>query len=268
MNWTKFSFQRMNLTLAFALAVVGFTSGSTQIQAQIAKPVAPFSVTFVPPPPPDQEAPSGRARGGASRGSCEKQGKKPLTALVPVTAKSVWGLTAAEYPTVWFYVPDSLAPNLSIEFVLQDEEDNYVYKTTFTAPGTQPGIISLPLSSMSAPLEIGKRYHWTFSTNCDSPEPSNSVFVKGTIQRVAVNPAVSSQLKTATLRERVALYATNGIWHDALTTIAELRRTYPQDASLTATWESLLQSVDLQDVATEPIVPCCTPRQSQFPTRT
>jgi len=273
MTWTKFSYQRMKLACAITLALVNLMSGSTRLQAKIAKPVTSTTipvqrppirttlpVSFVPPPPPDQEAPSGRARGGASRGSCDNhQDKKRLTALVPVTSKAVWGLTVTEYPTFWFYVPDALTPEIPIEFVLQDEEDNYVYKTTFTVSGTPPGIVSVPLSSMKAPLEIGKKYYWTFSIDCDPQEPSNSIFVKGMVQRVAMNPALMSQLKPATQRERIALYAANGIWHEALTTLAELRRTEPGDAKLAATWENLLQYVDLQDIAKEPIVQCCTP---------
>jgi hypothetical protein len=267
MTWTKFYFQRMKLTIAIALALVGFTNTSTTlVQAQIAKTVASSRVSFVPPPlPSDQEAPTGRARGGASRGSCKNlQDNKRLTALVPVTSKSVWGLTTTKYPTLWYYVPDALTSNLPIEFVLQDEKDNYVYKTTLTTPGTPSGIVSVPLSSMTAPLEIGKIYHWTVSMYCDPQEPSNSVFVKGTVQRVAVDPALTNQLETATLPERVALYAANGIWHDALTTLAELRRTYPQNATLAATWENLLQSVNLQDIAKEPIVECCTARERKI----
>ena len=276
MTWTKFSYQRMKLAGAITLALVGLMSGSTGIQAKIAKPITltttpvqrPLSritlpVSFVPPPPPpDQEAPSGRARGGASRGSCNhQQDKKRLTALVPVTSKSVWGLTVTEYPTFWFYIPDALTPESPIEFVLQDEEDNYVYKTTFTVSGMPPGIFSVPLSSMKAPLEIGKKYYWTFSIDCAPQEPSNSIFVKGTVQRVAMNPTLMNQLKAATQRERIALYAANGIWHETLTTLAELRRTEPGDAMLAATWENLLQYVNLQDIAKEPIVQCCTPRR-------
>lgn len=278
MTWTKFSYQRIELGYAITLALVGLTIGSTGIQAKIANPVTSTTtpvqrplgritlpVSFVPPPPPpDQEAPSGRARGGASRGSCNnQQDKKRLTALVPVTSKSVWGLTVTEFPTFWFYVPDALTPEIPIEFVLQDEEDNYIYKTTFKLSGTPPGIVSVPLSSMKAPLEIGKKYYWTFLIGCDLQEPSNSIFVKGTVQRVAMNPVLMNQLKAATQRERIALYAANGIWHEALTTLAELRRTEPGDAALAATWENLLQYVDLQDIAKEPIGQCCTPEVEQ-----
>jgi hypothetical protein len=59
-------------------------------------------------------------------------------------------------------------------------------------------------------------------------------------------------------REQINLYAANGIWHDALTNLAQLRQTNPEDAALMADWESLLKSVNLEAIATEPIVQCCT----------
>jgi hypothetical protein len=261
--------QQIILTFAFALALVGFTSGFTRIQAQPAKPVV-STLRFTPPPPPNRGTPTGRSRGGASRGECPEV-SKPLTALVPATQKTlgekqaenpastaleyVWGLTVAESPTLWFYVPYSLTAKLDIEFVLQDDKHNYVYKTRFAASQTQPGIVKLRLPSTVAPLEVGKMYHWYFIIDCNQNAPP---LVEGWVQRVAPPPTLASQLQKATPRERIALYAANGIWHDALTSLAELRSANPQDAMLTADWVSLLQSVGLDAIAHEPMSQCCT----------
>ncbi len=262
---------RQHITLAFAiaLALVSNTCCFTRIQAQPAKSVV-STLRFTPPPPPDRSAPTGRSQGGASRGECPEV-SKPLTVLVPATQKtlgekhgshsastaweSVWGLTVAESPTLWFYVPYSLTAKLPIEFVLQDDKDNYVYKTTFTASQTQPGIVKLRLPSTVAPLEIGKMYHWYFIIDCDPDAPP---LVEGWVQRIAPPPTLTSQLQKATPRERIALYAANGIWHDALTSLAELRSANPQDATLTADWVSLLESVGLDAIAREPMSQCCT----------
>lgn len=272
MTWIKLPLQQMKLTIAIALTLVSFTSYFMQVQAQPTKPVV-STVRFVPPPLPDRGTPSGRQRGGASRGQCPVV-SKPLTALVPATQKtlgrrqggspalttleSVWGLTVAEYPTLWFYVPYSLTPKLPIEFVLQDDLGNNIYQTSFTASAKPPGIVKLRLPSTVAPLEIGKMYHWYFSIYCDSDNP---VFVEGWIQRVALNPALMNRLQKATPRELMVLYAANGIWHDALTTLAELRSANPQDATLIADWVSLLHPVGLEAVAPEPMSQCCTPKK-------
>lgn len=64
---------------------------------------------------------------------------------------------------------------------------------------------------------------------------------------------LKSQLAKAALRDRVALYAANGIWFEALNTAGELRRRNPNDTS----WAALLQAVGLNNLANEPIVECC-----------
>lgn len=266
------SLSKLKVTIAVALALVSLTNCLTRVQAQPLSGV--LAMQFVPPPPPDRGTPSGRPRGGASRGNCPAV-SKPLTALVPATQKtlgekparvsalntyeSVWGLTVAEHPTLWFYVPYSLTPKLPIEFVLQDEHGIYVYKTSFTAIGTQPGIVRFDLPSTIAPLEVGKMYHWYFLIDCSA---DNSTEVDGWIQRVAMNPTFTSQLQKATPLQQVELYAKHGIWYDALTALAKLHIANPNDATLSNDWVSLLDSVGLEAIAHEPISQCCTVRNT------
>ena len=216
---------------------------------------------FVPPPLPDtaKDGPTGRIQGGGTRGPCQKY--KDLTALVPVTEGFVWGLTSAERPTFWFFVPEPLTTELPTEFVLQDGADNYVYKTSWKMPKMQSGVVSISVPSTAKPLDIGKGYRWTFSIACDPARPSASVFVQGSLQRMGLDPVLERQLEAATLRERVDLYAANGIWYDALTNLIQLRQTNPEDAALVRDWKSFLQSVGLEAIAQQPIVQCCTPEK-------
>jgi hypothetical protein len=78
--------------------------------------------------------------------------------------------------------------------------------------------------------------------------------VEGRIQRIAPNPALSSQLKSLSAVERAALYGKNGIWYDTLTSLAQQRRSQPKDSTLAATWEKLLKSVGLEAIATKPLL--------------
>jgi hypothetical protein len=243
-------------TLSLALLLSDWQPIQSQPSQLASSHLNKLQLNFMPPPPPVVGAPTGRRRGGSSRGVCKKY--ESLTALVPVAGESVWGLTSAERPTFWFFVPEALTANLPIEFVLQDEADNYIYKTTVRGSEMRSGIVSLSVPPTIAPLEIGKPYRWTFSLYCDRNKPSASVFVQGSIQRVPLAPTLQRQLETAMPRERINLYAANGIWHDALTNLAQLRQTNPEDAALIADWESLLKSVGLEAITTEPIVQCCT----------
>ncbi|MDX2215019.1 MAG: DUF928 domain-containing protein [Oculatellaceae cyanobacterium bins.114] len=215
-------------------------------------------VFAAPQPPADQGAPSGRRQGGASRGPCRDY--ENLTALTPVTSQGkVWGLTTLDRPTFWFHIPNNLGNDVPIEFVLQDEADNYVYRTAFDAPTTQSGIINIDLSSSSETLEVGKTYYWTFSIYCDAAHPSASVFVRGSVERVPLPDNLEQQLRTANPLEQAFLYAANGIWHDALTQLALLKQTNPNDLRINTAWVELLEQAGLEATATAPIVPMLHP---------
>lgn len=268
---TKLTVQKIKLAFAISLAVFGFT----RVQAQTVNPrllvQRPMSnasgqlnqsLIFAVPPPPSDIGEPGQRYDAGSRG-CEDMDKqltgfkeKRLTALVPVYSGSdlVLGATTAAHPTFWFYVP--YQPSYTAKFVLRDQDGkSVVYQTNVSLPKT-PGVVSLSLPSTVAPLEIGKRYHWYFKIYCTAQQPPG--FVDGWIQRKSLNPTLKSQLEKATRGERVALYAANGIWYEALTAASELRRTNPKDTN----WAALLRAVGLKDIAPE------NGSYSQLPTRT
>jgi Domain of Unknown Function (DUF928) len=219
----------------------------------------PGSQIFAAPPLPPGTGTPGRRDERGSRG-CENNSQistiqseeKLLIALIPAVpindgsdAKSVGGFTTAERPTFWFYV--SYQPPLTGKFLLRDRDENLVYEQDVTLPG-KPGAIAISLPSTAAPLTAGKQYYWYFKVYCQ-PGAKLVSFVEGWIQRTSLNPAVESQLQNATLQQKVALYGTNGIWYEALTAAAEMRRTNSSDPN----WTKLLQDVGLSEIASEAI---------------
>jgi hypothetical protein len=201
---------------------------------------------------------------------------KRLTALVPIvqqissgkdldsstattTSGVVWGLTTTSHPSFWFYVPYSVTPGRSVEFVLQDETGKEFYQTALTSSEAAPGVMGFQLPPTAPSLEVGKRYHWFFTVNCDQAEP---VLVEGWIGRAALNPSLKRQLQQATPQQSIALYKRSGIWQEALTTLAQLRRQNPDDAKLKAEWTNLLQSIGLEAIAPEPVTSMLTPKAS------
>ncbi|MEH2137634.1 DUF928 domain-containing protein [Nostoc sp.] len=226
--------------------------------------------------PENRGAPSDR-QGAGTRGDCPNA-NIPLTALVPLTprnlslkqlrttdtssSKFALGLTTAEYPTFWFYVPYQIKDISIVKFVVLDENNNSVTKEPLliNLSGT-PGVISVRIPTTEKPLEIGKYYHWYFLVDCKSQtssEESEDIAVEGLVQRIEPNSDLVRRLGTATPQERVALYAQAGIWQDALTLLSELRLAKPKDTVLTSDWQDLLKSVGLEDVARETITQCCT----------
>lgn len=207
------------------------------------------SIAFL---PPNWGAP-GQRQGGATRGpeACTS-GNKSLTALVPTTNV---GTTTAEYPVLFFYVPQTSA---KVEFALLDENDNSIYQKEI-APGRKPGVMSLNLSdSRGLPaLDNGKKYHWYLSLVCNPENRSADIFVNGWVQRIQPEPMLASELNRATAKESVSLYAVNGIWYDTVTALARSRQSSPNDRALKQEWVELLKSVGLEEVAKEPLVECC-----------
>lgn len=256
-----------------ALVLANLTSYAMPSWAQPASPGSHRSdhrqVHFVPPQLPDTGAPIGRPKGAASRSPCGLD--LPLTALVPATEKTLneakvtyaWGKTVAEHPTFWFYLPYPPKTLRSLEFALQDQQDNDIYRTPVALPQV-PGIVNLRLPTTSAPLETGKMYRWFFKTTfqCDPQQPSNiKDHVEGWVQRIATTPTLASQL-AASPQQQAVPYATNGIWYDALNSLAQLRLANPQNAALMTDWTNLLQSAGLSNMTSKPIVQCCSPENS------
>src|SRR6476469_1994376 len=194
------------------------------------------------PNPPPQGISNRRATAG-TRGEC--QSDKPLTALVQETPFS---LTTAEYPTLFVYIPQTDAK--SAEFVLADEKNRDIYKTKFNI-ASKVGVFSLsiPATPISPTLEVGNNYQWGFSLICDAEDRGRDLDINGSIQRVNLNPDLVTNLEKASMRDRVNIYLKEGIWHDALITLASLRREKPNDSSLAKEWANMLQQVDLKDIA-------------------
>lgn len=220
-------------------------------------------VSFIQPKLPSNSAPSGRQRGAAGRGNCLNNVTIPLTALVPSVTKSikngqqsivatnVWGLTVKEHPTFLFYVP-YVQRSAVAEFVLQDSEDNDLYRAPVTLPNT-PGIVRMKLPLESAPLAVNKMYHWYFKVRCQQ-NMASPIFVEGWVQRVMLNPTVTNQIATASsLQQQVALYAENGIWYDTADLLAQIRLQDLEDAMAKANWYSILKTIDLSTLASESI---------------
>lgn len=224
-------------------------------------------VRFVQPvlskPPVNRGAPTDR-RGAGTRGECPAVSMAP-TGIMPTVASNntqfVIGNTATEYPTFWYYIPYNAEKIHSVKFAIVDEKENLLTKEPIPVniSGT-PGIISFTLPKTEQPLKPGQYYHSYLLIDCNPQSRSEDTAIEGLVQVVAPSSEFTKRFQAATEREKVNLYAQQGYWQDAITTLGELRRRQPQDTSLTEDWKALLNSVTLGDIAGENISPCCKPK--------
>jgi Domain of Unknown Function (DUF928) len=187
-------------------------------------------------------APSNRAQAATRNQNC-LDGKK-LVALIP---ENQLGLTSMSRPTLLFYIPPTTAPNL--KFSLEDKSGKAFYtKTLKTLAKT--GLVQFKFSEFkdSASLTPGKTYQWTFTLLCDPKDPSANVAVSGDIQRIELDPILTSALKTVKLGDRAALYSINGVWYDTIATLAEALQADPSNPQLTKDWQELLKSSGLLEL--------------------
>jgi hypothetical protein len=237
------------------------TKGGTSPQQRTSRPVFVWSKT-----PSRLSTISGRRAGMGSRDNCPAV-PTALTALVPLQEEQklskqtdkpilgiVEGLTTSERPTFWFYVPYTQDLTTSAEFILQDSAGNDIYRNAIALP-PKPGVIGVSLPS-NASLQVGKTYRWYLKVRCNQQQTASvPIYVEGDIQRVNLDSRVMQQSEAAVSpQQKVAIYAKEGIWFDSLTMLAQLRQKNPNDASVAWDWQSLLRSVNLDNVATAPLV--------------
>ena len=197
----------------------------------------------------------GRREGGGSRGPCIKNAVNDK--VLPLVPRNIFGTTMAEYPTFLIYLPplsEDYEPQM--KFVLKGDNEQEIY-TTQSAIGRDRGIISisLPASSNVPPLQTGKTYQWSFTLICNTEDPSGNSLAEGLIQRIEPNTTLKQQLQqAASPRDKVIVYAAAGIWYDALSILAQVHRLQPEDPQLKKDWADLLQSVNLEKIATEPLL--------------
>lgn len=186
LKFKNYQFKFIFASIKAANILLVLLATTISVQAESVKPRTK-KIQFVAPTPPSRSMPSGRQQGGASRGGCPVV-SLPLTAIVPARARatlteknplaarySVGGLTTSERPSFWFYVPYK-SHSLPIEFVLQDELNRNVYKSSLNVVHEQAGFVRISIPQTVASLQVGRIYQWFFLVNCDTEAPP---FVKG-----------------------------------------------------------------------------------------
>ncbi|MFB2770290.1 DUF928 domain-containing protein [Pelatocladus sp. BLCC-F211] len=212
---------------------------------------------------PTKNLPGRRENGSTRRGGCLFGDQPLLVLLLPSTNL---GLTTAAYPKFFWYTPDNTAQTMLFSLYTVDEKlrpRTLVYQTNFK-PSSKAAIASLnlPNNDQVPPLAINQTYQWSVSIVCDiqDPSPRSVISVHGWVQRVAINNNVANKLKRSTSRERLSVYAEQGLWFDLLSTVAELHACNPSDTKLSDIWTSLLQQIELDYLAKQPLHQQCPRR--------
>ncbi|MGD1804360.1 DUF928 domain-containing protein [Dapis sp. BLCC M126] len=207
--------------------------------------------------PPDRGAPPTTTPTG-TRGSCALSKEKNLLLLIP---ENNIGLTLSKYPTFFVYIPPYKDAQ-EAEFFITDAENNNIYNHRLQLP-EKSGIIKIKLpEKKSPPLEVGKEYTWGIQIFCqpDTGDHSGDAFSRGFIERIEPNIYLVEKLKKAKPLTVPSIYASQGIWYDALESIVELRRLNLNNPKLIHDWQELFNSANShgkEELIPAPILDCC-----------
>jgi hypothetical protein len=195
--------------------------------------------------PPYRRAPR-ETRGGSSRGdlACATGAAAMGAQLMPLLPNSQYGLTMAERPTLFAYIPATSAQELFV--TLKDDGGSIHYQAIL--PMARQGVVAVELPD-APPLVPGKSYEWGIALMCGGKLRPDSPFISGWVERATV-PEISANLPISL--ETAAIYANSGIWYDTLAVLVTLKQQQPYDLELDALWHEFLGSVGLEAVATRP----------------
>ncbi len=261
MAWFKrlFRFKILVIILTVALMLGFLVKVPTRVAAQSRTSSLSNRLASAFRPPAGTGTPVNRQGAATRRPTDEARkcipGGKSLVALVPVAG----GKTLAEYPTIYWYMPETTASEL--EFVLRDMNLKDVYRVKYSLSKSIKGVLSTPgIKSITVPvipnlsgLQVGQEYYWGLGLVCNSQDRSKDIVAEGWIERVEPDRNLALRVRQATPQERVALYADAGLWYEALATLVEVRRDRPNDKDLAEAWKTLFDSVELEIVSSESV---------------
>ena len=193
------------------------------------------------------EAPGDSSPIGTVSGGTRTDELPVMTALLPTTK---YGLTVAARPTFFVYLPPTSSQE--VFFSLQDEQGNHHYQTTLKFSG-RGGVVSVTLPEEAPELKVGTNYVWFFAPI----EPNgilrpDNIGVTGWVKRVeALTP--NEQNLSLNPIELATEYAKQGIWYDTLKILVAAKLAQPNDSTLVSEWKVLLEHVELDAIASQPI---------------
>jgi hypothetical protein len=209
-----------NYSTTGGIILAGVVFGSTLVTAQNTPAPQPQ------PQPPRKivykaaagAAPAVRLTGG-SRGAGDE------LVRLDVLAPDETGLTTQEQPSLFWY--QSRPAQAGLELTLLEEGKVQPLLQVKMDRASQAGIQRVKLADHGVKLQLDVEYRWVVALVLDRANRSKDLVASGFIKRVRPSGDLEAKLSRATPAERPAVYAEEGIWHDALTGISELAEAHP-----------------------------------------
>ena len=146
----------------------------------------------------------------------------------------------------WYLSQETRHP---VEVILTDRQSVKPLLAIRLNPPLQPGMQRVRLADYNIHLVPGVLYKWSVSLVPDAAQHSYDVMTAGTIERSELPNELQRQLVQANTMTAARLYATAGLWYDAIAALSELIDATPQDTMLRQQRATVLEQEGLTAAA-------------------
>lgn len=199
---------------------------------------------------------SGGTRSPGGSGCISDPQAPQLTSIFP---DDDLGYTTDHYPAFQWYMPSNNASHVEFNLyeVVSEDEGIYqpIYQTAFV-PNSTAGIATLQLSEATglAPLGPDNYYYWSVEVYC--PDDMAAVMMaEGFVEVLTPEPTLAAVLAESDGVDRAAIAAENGLWFDATRALTDHLKTQPNDRQALNSWQTLLESIGLENISDAPLLP-------------
>jgi hypothetical protein len=172
-----------------------------------------------------------------------------LPSLVALVPQNHAGLTLAARPPFWIYLPKTAAKQLVLSL---REENGTIHSQSFVPIPEASGIVRLDLPADASPLAVNKTYQWAVVLMCGERPSPNDPVMTASIRRVSVPQPPT--LEGSSALQQANWYSQNGLWYDAIASLANLKQSSPHDPAIARVWSQFLYSAGLQALSAEPLI--------------
>lgn len=178
----------------------------------------------------------GQQTAGESRGSCADAVQEPIKALLPV---SYSGKTVSGHPSFWVYFPASAGSFSQVEFVIQNEAREDVWRSR-SRRNFSAGYKNFSLPKTESPLKTDQWYRWYVKLYCNS-QVASAQYVQGWVRRSPLSSKLHVELQNES-HELHLIYGKHGIWYDAMDRLLTAYQNNPQHLTLEKDWQNLISA--------------------------
>jgi Domain of Unknown Function (DUF928) len=178
------------------------------------------------------------SQGSGSRGCDQSLLSQADAVKLVIPSTEYVAQTASGRPSFYYYVSAAIPVPMEFTLVKPGQVEPIMVKTM---EAKQAGMVKVTIPDTVPELKVGETYKWSVSLICNSKRPSANPLFYSWVERVNPSSELKTELASADLYHQAKIYGQAGLWYDSLAAIDQANRNNPQDPSIQADFNALVQ---------------------------